>query len=146
MKFKRNKRSRLRGLRTCGYGSRKKHRGKGSTAGCGMAGTGKKSGQKKIWVVKYAPDWLGRKKGFLSVPQKHNKKLPAINLGEIEKRMPEFEKKGLLKGKELNLKGFKILSSGTIKEKLAITASAFSENAKKKITASGGSFVIVGEQ
>jgi len=36
---KRDKRSRIRGRRTIGKGSRKKRRGKGSRGGKGMAGT-----------------------------------------------------------------------------------------------------------
>jgi ribosomal protein L15 len=39
---KRDKRSRIRGRRTCGHGSRKKARGKGGKGGKGLAGTGKR--------------------------------------------------------------------------------------------------------
>ena len=141
---KRDKRSRLRGLRTCGRGSRKKGRGSGQRGGVGMAGTGKKSSQKAVWLKKYHPNYLG-KMGFKSLGQKFNRKLQPINLNEINRRMPEFEKKGLMKGKELNLEGCKVLGDGELKEKLIITAGSFSSSAKKKIEASGGKAIAKNE-
>ena len=144
--MKRDKRSRLRGHRGGGYGARKKHRGKGSKGGKGMAGTGKKSGTKRAWVLKYAPDYFGRKgKGFVSLSQKNKTKLKAINLDEINKRMEEFRKDGLIKKtegmEELNLEGYKVLGAGNLKEKISVRASRFSENAKEKITSSGSTAV-----
>jgi len=138
---KRNKRSRLRGLRTCGRGSRKKGRGSGQRGGVGMAGTGKKAGQKIIWLLKNYPDGYLGKSGFRSLGQKFNRKSEAINLADIEKRMPEFEKKGLLKGKELNLSGYKVLGDGDLTDKLSIKADGFSSSARKKIEAAGGKIV-----
>jgi len=134
---KRDKRSRLRGGRTAGRGSRKKGRGSGQRGGVGMAGTGKKSSQKLVWLKKYDPGYLG-KSGFKSLNQKFDRKLKPINIGDIHRLMPEFEKKGMLKGKDLNLEGFKVLGDGELREKLSITAGSFSESAKKKIEASGG--------
>ena len=135
---KRDKRSRLRGLRTCGRGSRKKGRGSGQRGGVGMAGTGKKSSQKLIWLKKYMPDYLG-KRGFKSVPQrKQTKLILSLNVGDIDRRLVAFEKEGLLKGKELNLEGYKVLGEGELKEKLKITASKFSQSAKEKISKAGG--------
>ncbi|MEM2956094.1 MAG: uL15m family ribosomal protein [Candidatus Pacearchaeota archaeon] len=129
---KRDKRSRLRGRRTCGYGSRKKHRGKGSKGGKGMSGLG---GPKRASMLKYYPKWFGKKgKGFVS---KKKKKLKEINLDEINKKIEEFQKKGMLKGNELNLEGYKILGAGNLKQKLIIKASKFSKNAKEKIISSG---------
>lgn len=134
---KRDKRSRLRGLRTCGRGSRKKGRGSGQRGGVGMAGTGKKSSQKLVWLKKYMPDYLGRH-GFKSVQQRLHKKLLSVNVGDIDRRLKAFESEGLLKGKELNLEGYKVLGEGELKEKLKITASKFSQSAKDKIAKSGG--------
>lgn len=142
---KRSLRSRLRGRRTCGYGSRKKHRGKGSRGGMGMAGSGKKSGTKLTYLLRYFPGYLGRKKGFTSVSQKHNKKPEMINLDDINKKMHLFEKKGLLKkageGKELNLRGYKVLGSGKLNEKITIIADSFSKGAEEKIKSSGSKAV-----
>ena len=134
---KRDKRSRLRGGRTAGRGSRKKGRGSGQRGGVGMAGSGKKSGQKIIWLKKYHPNYLG-KVGFHSVNQRMHRRLPSINLGDIDQRLREFEKDGMLKGKELNLEGYKVLGEGELKEKLTIHASSFSQSARKKLEASGG--------
>ena len=138
---KRNKRSRIRGRRTVGRGSRKKGRGSGQRGGVGMAGTGKKAGQKIIFLKKYYPDGYLGKRGFKSLGQKFFRKLEIINLSDIEKRMPEFEKKGLLKGKELNLSGYKVLADGELKDKLTIKADGFSASAKEKIEAAGGKAV-----
>ena len=134
---KRDKRSRLRGYRGGGYGARKKHRGKGSKGGKGMAGSGKKSGTKRVHLLKYCKGYLGKKgKGFTSIYEKR-KKLIAINLDEINKKLDEFKQKGLLKGTELNLEGYKILGAGKLSHKLTIKAGKFSENAKEKIISSG---------
>ena len=134
----RNKRSRLRGRKTCGWGSRKKHRGKGSIGGRGMSGSGKKAGQKTTFMLRYLPNYFGRK-GFYSIGRKE---LETINLNEIAKQMDNFLKEGMAKktsgGIELNLSGYKILSKGNLKEKLIIKASAASEKTKEKIEKAGG--------
>ena len=127
---KRSKRSRLRGKRSCGYGARKKHRGKGSQRGRGMAGTGKMAGQRKLTVLKDMPGYLG-KHGFTS----RKKKLEVINIGDIEKKYKE---------KEVKLKGFKVLSKGQLKKPITIYANQFSKKAEKKIIASGGKAIKIG--
>ena len=137
---KRDKRSRLRGRNTCGYG-KKKHRGSGSKGGKGMAGTGKKAGQKITYLLKYMPGYLGRRKGFVSIPQKKQNKLKVINLDEINKKIDKFRQDGILKGNELNLEGYKVLGAGKLMHKLTIKASKFSENAKQKIESSGSTAV-----
>jgi len=140
MMKKRSKRSRLRGRKTCGWGSRKKHRGKGSRGGKGMAGTGKKAGQKITYILRYFPDYMG-KSGFIS-RQKIKKEINAINLEDINKKMDTFIKEGIAKktaeGTEINLPDYKILSKGKLKEKVIVKAKAFSEKAKEKIEAIGG--------
>jgi len=136
--MKRNKRSRLRGRKTCGWGSRKKHRGKGSVGGRGMAGTGKKAGQKGTFIHRYYEQYFG-KRGFTSLKKK---KLQIINLGEISKNIEKFLKEGTAKktaeGIEINLKGYKILSEGTVSEKLLVHASSASEKSKEKVEKVGG--------
>ena len=142
----RTKRSRIRGRKTCGWGIRKKRRGKGSHGGKGMAGTGKRAGHHRTWVFKYMPDYLGKKKGFKSDGQKRNKKSIPISLLQISDKMNYFLKKGIAKktekGIEINLKGYKVLSQGKI-EKAVIKANAFSESAVKKIKEAGGETVIL---
>lgn len=143
MSKKRSKRSRLRGRRTCGYGSRKKHRGSGSRGGYGMAGTGKMAGQKKIALLKYSPGYLG-KKGFTSLNRLKREKLKVINLDEIQEKINNFIKEGIAKktgeGIELNFKNFKILSRGKeeLKEKWIVHAKQFSKKAEEKIINAGG--------
>lgn len=140
MKKKRTKRSRLRGRRTCGYGSRKKHRGKGSKGGKGMAGSGKKAGQLKTYLLRYEPDYLG-KRGFTS-SKKLKRKIKGINLSEIQEHKDKFLKKGLAKegpeGIELELRNYKILSRGNLKDKFIIKAASFSKKAEEKIKKVGG--------
>lgn len=139
MKKKRSKRSRIRGRRTCGYGARKKHRGKGSKAGRGMAGTGKRAGQKKAWILRYRPSYLG-KKGFTSM-RKLKRKVRVINISQIQEQVDSFLKKGLAKktpeGIELELKGYKILAGGDLKDKFIIKATSFSKKVEEKIKKSG---------
>ena len=61
---KRKKNTRQRGHSTHGWGSKKKHRGKGHQGGAGMAGSGKRADSKKpsIWKDKH---YFG-KHGFIS--------------------------------------------------------------------------------
>jgi len=142
---KRDRRSRLRGRRTCGRGSRKKGRGSGQRGGVGMAGSGKKAGQKIIYLLKYFPEGYLGKRGFTGMNRKLGTKPEALNLEDISRRLAEFEKKGIVKktseGKELNLEGFKVLGNGELKEKLIIHAAGFSKSAKDKIESAGGKAV-----
>lgn len=141
--MKRSKRSRIRGKRSCGYGARKKHRGKGSQGGKGMAGTGKRAGQLITWILKQKIKYFG-KTGFKNT---RKKKLNEINLDEINEKINNFIEKGTAKktsqGIEINLKGYKILSRGKLNEKLFINAGSFSEKAKKKIESAGGSISLI---
>ena len=141
---KRSKRSRLRGRKTCGWGSRKKHRGSGSRGGKGMAGTGKRSGHHKTFILRYFKEYFG-KRGF--VPIRENG-LKVINLDLIERSLNKMIKEGTAKktpkGIELNLPKYKILGAGELKSKLIIKAGSFSESAKEKIEKIGGTAEIVG--
>ncbi|MEM4152944.1 MAG: uL15m family ribosomal protein [Candidatus Pacearchaeota archaeon] len=143
---KRSKRSRIRGKRTAGYGCKKKHRGKGSKGGKGMAGTGKRAGQKKTFLLKYVPNYFG-KRGFTSIKKLKEKEKKTINLDELQEKLEKFLKQGIAKktekGIEIELKNYKILSRGDVKEKLIVKASSFSKKAKEKIEAAGGSVIIL---
>jgi large subunit ribosomal protein L15 len=106
--------------------------------GRGMAGTGKRAGQKKLWVLKNAPDYFG-KHGFRS----RRKKLKIINLGTLNEKIEKFvsEKKANKSGNgyEITLKNCKVLSSGKFNKKIAIKASSFSKKVEQKVTKAGGS-------
>lgn len=139
MATKRAKRSRIRGTTTCGYGYKKKHRGKGSKGGKGMSGTGKRSGQKHTYVLKYFPGYFG-KKGFTT--EKNTKiRFYTINLSTIGEKLNTFLKQGIAKKTgtniELDLTGYKILSGGSVGTKIKIKASAFSKKAIEKLEKEG---------
>lgn len=147
MAKKRTRRSRLRGRKTCGYGSRKKHRGSGNRGGKGMAGTGKRADHRKTWILKYMPDYFG-KHGFKSIKQIKVAKADVINLDAIEKRLNTFLEKGIAKktpqGIEINLQEYKVLGAGDVHNKFIIKAKAFSSQAAKKIEKAGGKIERIG--
>ena len=107
-----------------------------------MAGTGKRAGHHKTWVMKYIPDYLGRKKGFTSLKKKETKEM---TLSEISGQINKFLEKGIAKktdkGIEIILENCKILSQGKLKEPLIIKASSFSKAAVQKIKEAGGEAV-----
>ncbi len=142
---KRNKRSRIRGERTCGYGSRKKHRGKGSKGGKGMAGTGKRAAQKRTYIDKYMPGYFGTK-GFKSLQQIAKAKPKIINLSEIQGKISKFIADGKAKktaeGIEVNFEDYKILAEGEVKDKLIIQAKSASLKAMQKVEKSGGKILL----
>lgn len=141
---KRNKRSRLRGARRCGYGFGKKHRGSGSRGGVGMAGTGKKAGQKVTLIHAKMPDYFG-KHGFTSIKQLKRGHEKRINIREIENNLYSLIEKGTAKktpeGIELNLYDYKILGEGETKNKFIIRAKSISTGAKEKIEKAGGKII-----
>jgi len=128
---KRNKASRTRGSRTCGF-SAKLHKGKGSKGGKGMAGTGKRADQKKTLVIKlYGNKYFG-KAGITSRKSK-KRKGKIINIEELEKKYPEGE---------INLESYKILGKGETGKKFIIKAKAASSSAIEKIKKAGGNIII----
>lgn len=104
-----------------------------------MAGTGKRAGHHRTWVMKYIPNYLGKKKGFTSLKKK---KLKEITLSGISGKIDNFMKTGIAKktdkGIEINLENYKVLSQGKIKQPLIIKAVSFSEAAAEKIKEAGG--------
>ncbi|MCD6496191.1 MAG: uL15 family ribosomal protein [Candidatus Aenigmarchaeota archaeon] len=115
-----------RGHRTHGYGSPKKHRGKGSRGGKGWAGS---EGHRKTFILKYARDRIG-KHGFTP---KTTKKFRTINLREAAKLAGS--------GKSIDLSKFgynKLLGTGNMKAPLEIKVDYFSAKAKEKVEAAGG--------
>ena len=130
---KRKKVSRARGTHTHGRGFKKKARGKGHRGGIGMAGSGKRADHKKSLVLNlYGNKYFGKSKTLRRGPV--TKDLEVINLYEIERKYPE--------NKEINLKGYKVLSSGEISKKLMIKASAASKTAIDKVKKLGGDITL----
>lgn len=102
---KRKKRSRIRGRRTVGKGSRKKARGKGHRGGKGMAGTGKRAGQKLTLVQKYYKGKYLGKKGFTSHKKLKRKKEKFITIQQIIS-MFSYDK-----NKKIDLSNYKVLGA-----------------------------------
>lgn len=126
----------FRGYKSHGWGSKKKHRGKGSRGGKGMAGTGKRADTKKPTIINlYGNDYFG-KRGFV-VPCA--KTYQAINLRDLNVLL---EKKGI-KG-EINLQEFgyeKLLATGELRTAITITVERASAHAIEKVKNAGGSVV-----
>jgi large subunit ribosomal protein L15 len=141
-KVKKSKKSKKwRGNTTHGHGARKKWKGSGHHGGCGMAGTGKRADHKKSLIIKlFGNNYFG-KQGMTS-KSTQKKRANVMNLKDIEKNLVALTKK-YGKGKELELKGYKILGEGELKEALTIRAKAFSESAKQGIEKAGGKAILI---
>lgn len=144
---KRKKASRMHGraMGTHGYGARKKHKKSGHKGGKGMSGSGKRADHKKTLITKlYGNNYFG-KQGVTSRGTKRDKR-DRINLQEIELNLEMYVKKGIAiktkEGFEINLKGYKILGNGEVKNKLIITANESSKSAKEKVEAKGGKIIL----
>jgi len=128
--MKRKKVRKMRGSHTHGYGSKKKHRGKGSRGGKGYAGSDK---HKKSYISRYEPEHFG-KHGFTSL-KKLKKSIRIINLDGLEK---------ISKGNEIDLTqlGYdKLLGKGNVTRPLTIRVKLFSKMAKDKVEKVGGKIV-----
>lgn len=133
----------LRGSRTHGWGSPKKHRGAGSRGGVGMAGSGKKGQQKLNRLKKLDYKKIGKTQFKRPLKTIINDK--TINLSTICEKIEYFIKKGIATKKkdtyEIDLTKTdytKVLGSGSINLKIHIKADKFSKKAIEKITANGG--------
>ena len=116
---------------TCGTGARKKSQGSGHRGGKGMAGSGKRADQKKTLITKlYGHGYFG-KQGITSRGTKRDK-LDRINVGEIQNKY---------KPGEINLKSYKILGKGELKDKFIITCLGASKSAIEKVKKAGGEII-----
>ena len=137
---RRRKIRKYRGTRTCGYGITGQNRGKGLKGGYG------KSGRHKhlwTWVMKYQPDYFG-KKGF-KPPLSLREKVKPINLGQLDQIVRKLTKSGELKiidGKitvnVLRLGYNKVLGGGKLTKPIIIESPSFSKKAEEKIAQIGG--------
>ncbi len=136
----RKKNKGFRGLSSHGWGSKKKHRGKGSRGGKGMAGTGKRADTKKPTIINmYGNTYFGRH-GFV-VPGA--KKYDPINLRDLNILVESKSLKG-----EINLKDYgfaKLLATGEIRNPLKIIVGRASERAIEKVKNAGGSVSVTSE-
>ena len=131
---------RIRGTRTCGGGSHKKRRGKGSRGGVGHAGA---YDHHVVWSLKRGiikgrhpsnPHFYGRSDE------------KAVNVGELEEMLPELvvtgkaeEKDGgiYFAAQELGIQ--KVLGKGNVTKKLMLKVNKISKTAQEKIERVGGS-------
>jgi len=146
MVVRRRKKSRkLRGNRSHGYGRIGQHRKSGSRGGFGAAGMHK---HKWSWVVKYAPNYFG-KRGFTRAPQ-IVLGIREINVGELDEIADKLLKEGLAKVEEgyikvnvLDLGYNNVTERGKVTKKLKVITRLITELAKKKIEKAGGIVEIV---
>ena len=146
-----------RGRGTHGYGERKKHKKSGHRGGKGMSGSGKRADHKKTLVLKkYGHKYFG-KQGITSRGTKRDVR-KRINLQQIELNLEKYGSQGSTpkdfsekslqgakktdKGFEINLKNYKILGTGEVKNKLIIHAKEASKSAIEKVKKAGGEIVI----
>lgn len=131
---KRKKSSRQNGRKmgTHGGGARKKNKGSGHRGGKGMSGSGKRADHKKTLINKlYGHKYFG-KQGITSRGTKRDK-LNRINVGEIQNKY---------RVGEINLKEYKILGKGEVKDKFTIICFQASKSAIEKIEKAGGKVII----
>ncbi|MFH1257200.1 MAG: uL15m family ribosomal protein [Candidatus Diapherotrites archaeon] len=130
---KRRKVNKMRGKRLHGAGDTKNRRGSGCRGGVGRAGNHKHK------FTKYYMEF-GTK-----ITLKAKQKGKAINLDDLQKNLAKWigEKKvekasGTIEfdGKKVGIA--KILSRGSISEKISFKNVSFSENARQKVLAAGG--------
>ena len=141
MIIKRKKNSRQRRSHTHGWGSKKKHRGKGNKGGAGKAGTGKRADSKKPSYWK-----LEKVKGFKS--KSRRKKIKAVNIYYIEENFDRLLKDNKIKKEQdkyiLNLKDIgynKLLSKGKITKPIIIHSPFASKKSVEKIKQAGGELI-----
>ncbi|MFH1473721.1 MAG: uL15 family ribosomal protein [Candidatus Aenigmatarchaeota archaeon] len=134
MVVRRRKRiTRLRGSRTQGFGSHKKHRGAGSRGGRGKSGLQK---HKKSWMLINEPDHFG--KGGFKIPVGAKKQILAITLKDIDILAKKMKKTEI----DVSELGYdKVLSTGKITQPLTIKAKKIVDKAKKKIEEAGGKVI-----
>jgi len=136
MRFKRKKQSRLRGSKTHGWGSMKKHRGAGNRGGRGNAGTGKRADQKKPTIIKMygkTENYFGSH-GFKR-PQQILHSIKTLNVSALDR----FETQTL----DLTAQGYdKLLGAGTVSKAYTLTIASCSLRAKEKIEKAGGKIIV----
>ena len=134
---------RYRGHTTHGGGSRKKRRGAGSRGGRGMAGTGKRAGQKKAGMK----TWTLGSRGFVRLRTKAKVKI--INVEDFTQvmvsRMVEqgrATKEGAVYSIDLTSLGYtKLLGTGSTSIKLKLRVPECTPRAAEKIKAAGGEVI-----
>ena len=130
---------RIRGTRTCGGGSHKKRRGKGSKGGVGKAGA------YDVHVVRSLKMGIVKGKHGSGQHQRSRKTEKAMNIGELEEMLGELLEQGKAKEEgdaiyldahELGVQ--RLLGKGKVTKKLMLKADKVSKTAREKIEGVGG--------
>lgn len=148
MVVRRKKKSRyMRGIRTHGYGNVGQHRKSGSRGGKGAAGMHK---HKWSWVLKYFPDWYG-KRGF-TYPPEMKVEYKEINVGELRELIEFLRQQGKLEKDgdtyviDLQTLGYnKLLGRGSIDVKVKVKVYDATKSAIEKIRKAGGEVIVLKE-
>ena len=133
-----------RGSRTHGWGHHKRHRGAGNRGGRGNSNRGKRGQSRK-------PSHREERKGATKVgftSHKQTATVITVTLATLQQTLDALVQQGRVKmtgdtyvvdGQAL---GFtKVLGSGRLIKKLKVSGAKFTERAKEKIAAAGGSVV-----
>ncbi|MBI4151974.1 uL15 family ribosomal protein [Candidatus Woesearchaeota archaeon] len=137
--YKRKKVNRYRGHSNHGGGARKKRRGAGSRGGRGMAGTGKRAGQKKAGMAPV----LGSH-GFRPLRTVRPERIISVGYftpERVSKLLSEGKatKEGQFVSIDLGKLGYtKLLGTGTTAQKLKLTVPTCSRGAAEKVKSTGG--------
>ncbi len=132
---------RIRGTRTCGGGSHKKRRGKGSKGGSGNAGA---YGHHFVRSLKMG---IRKGKNKSQLPLRNRSAEKTVNIGELEAMLEKLIEGGKAvekadgSGIYLDASGLgieKILGKGKVTRKLTLRANEISRAAKEKIERAGG--------
>ncbi|MEM3791504.1 MAG: uL15m family ribosomal protein [Candidatus Micrarchaeaceae archaeon] len=119
------------GTRRWGAGNIKNRRGSGDKGGVGKGGRK----HKFTHIVKYEKERL-KHVGF-SRPNKH--RLEEITLREIS----EIASKSKEEKPVIELRGYKVLSNGSIERSVVVKAGSFSKKAEEKIKKAGGEALVI---
>ena len=121
---------------------------KGKTSGRGTKGAKSVSGYSKMRGFEGGQMPLHRrlpKRGFNNIFRKEYTIINLARLNELEGDTFDFDRlKELGAVKKLNA-GLKVLGTGDITRPIHVTAHLFSESARQKITAAGGTASVIGE-
>ncbi|MBN1502038.1 uL15 family ribosomal protein [Candidatus Woesearchaeota archaeon] len=144
MQHRRKKVTKMRGSRTHGYGSHKKHRGAGSRGGRGRSGSGKR-GDAKIMKITKGKRYLG-KHGFTS---KSARLIKSVNIFYLQSKLASLVSEGKIKKEKesfiinLNDLGFnKLLSKGPVDHKFIITTKYASKGVIEQVKKAGGEVIL----
>ncbi|MBN2109691.1 MAG: 50S ribosomal protein L15 [Methanosarcinaceae archaeon] len=139
--MKKGNTKKFRGSRTCGGGTSKNRRGAGNRGGRGKAG-GSKHHATRAMQLGYE---IGYQKGF-SRPLKTIRDTSIVNVGELDELADQLVEDGFAELRDevyhIDLNGLdieKVLGTGRVSKKLAVSACEFSATARSKIEDAGGS-------